>query len=209
METLEQKLYFSEYMYLVTFHHCPGSLLACCYNNRSWGFVINASVVGGNGVKPDLKAVQTPEGNQIEPQRVSHLCFPRVNAARQEANQHSGLVRGRRCEQVLTSPPSVSASFVLLSMFRQLSVRLHFCRHTCRRFLVPRDRRDVWGEECRVGDSMNLDAGRSLGSWSVWQLSPSPQGHRWKSSGPRFAFWRCRVQTCPSRNTGLQIRVQR
>lgn len=85
----------------------------------------------------------------------------------------------------------------------------------------------MWGEEWRdeEEDAANLDVaaaassdegndedggeGWARGSRSVRQLSPSPQGQRWNSSRPWFPFRRCRVQTCPSRSTGLQMRVQK
>jgi len=81
---------------------------------------------------------------------------------------------------------------------------------------------EVWGAECRdeEEDAANLDFAASskdddearglvLESCRVWQLSPSPQEQRWNSSSPWCPLRRCRVQTCPSRNTGLQIRVQK
>lgn len=81
----------------------------------------------------------------------------------------------------------------------------------------------MWGEEWRDGEeeaanlalvSTAMSDGdgaesRGPGSRSVRHLSPSPQEQRWNSSRPWFPFRRCRVQTCPSRNTGLQIRVQK
>lgn len=39
--------------------------------------------------------------------------------------------------------------------------------------------------------------------------SPSEHGQRWKSSRPCVPFRRCRVHTCPSRSTGLQILDQK
>lgn len=110
-----------------------------------------------------------------------------------------------------------------------LNIHLQFFWHTWSLVFATADNdlgvdnSDVWGEEWRDGEEadancgvstsesagVDFDDGPGLGSCNFWQLSPSSQGQRWKSSRPWFPFRRCRVQTCPSRNTGLQMWVQK